>query len=289
MKKEIKITAKDGILLHTTEFLPKHSNGSVILMCGAVGARRKYYADFAEWLAEAGFVVYTFDYRGIGDSRPKSLKGFDAKMQDWGNLDLDAMIRFIKKKWGREELICFCHSMGGQIIGLAKASIYIDRVVMIGSQKPYWWLYPLPFRLKLFASIFFAMPVLSYFYGYFPGKKFKLFSDLPKGVALEWAKWCRSRNALFDYHFLGFYNYLQVPLLAWSFSDDEIAPKNTLDELLKFYPKTTVTRIHSQPSDIGVNSIGHFGFFRKKFEQTLWIKVLGWLKNEEEPVFGKVA
>jgi predicted alpha/beta hydrolase len=32
------------------------------------------------------------------------------------------------------------------------------------------------------------------------------------------------------------------------------------------------------PSDVGARSIGHFGFFRKRFADALWPQVGAWLK-----------
>lgn len=50
------------------------SKAAVIIPC-AMGVQQKFYARFAQWLAEQGYHVTTFDYRGIGCSAPPSLRG----------------------------------------------------------------------------------------------------------------------------------------------------------------------------------------------------------------------
>jgi predicted alpha/beta hydrolase len=35
------------------------------------------------------------------------------------------------------------------------------------------------------------------------------------------------------------------------------------------------------PADTNCQPIGHFGFFRSRFRETLWPRVLAWLLNKE--------
>ena len=41
-----------------------------MLIVPAMGVDQRYYAAFASWLADQGYFVVTFDYRGMGRSRP---------------------------------------------------------------------------------------------------------------------------------------------------------------------------------------------------------------------------
>ena len=41
-----------------------------VLIVSAMGVPQRFYADFAEWLASQGHAVMSFDYRGVGESRP---------------------------------------------------------------------------------------------------------------------------------------------------------------------------------------------------------------------------
>ena len=52
----------------------------VVVIAPATSVHSRYYHRFADHLFQQGFDVLTFDYRGIGHSRPPSLRGFRA---DW--------------------------------------------------------------------------------------------------------------------------------------------------------------------------------------------------------------
>ncbi|PZQ54496.1 MAG: alpha/beta hydrolase, partial [Variovorax paradoxus] len=55
-----------------------------VVIGGAMGVRQAFYAPFAQWLAAQGVAVWTFDYRGSGDSLGDApLRGFDADLFDW--------------------------------------------------------------------------------------------------------------------------------------------------------------------------------------------------------------
>ncbi|HSK39431.1 MAG TPA: alpha/beta hydrolase, partial [Arenibaculum sp.] len=63
----------------------------VAIINPATSVRCRYYSRFAVYLFENGFDVVTYDYRGIGESRPVSLRGFQGSWLDWGHLDFDAV------------------------------------------------------------------------------------------------------------------------------------------------------------------------------------------------------
>ena len=85
------IVARDGYALAATVYEPERP-WRATLLSSATAVPRKIYRAFATFLAENGFAVLTYDYRGIGGSRPKSLKGFEARMRDWASLDVSAAI-----------------------------------------------------------------------------------------------------------------------------------------------------------------------------------------------------
>ena len=77
------IRTADGVSPHAT--LHDARSDRALLIASAMGVKRRYYDAFAQYLAARGISVVTFDYRGIGESRPASLRGFDATMLDWGH------------------------------------------------------------------------------------------------------------------------------------------------------------------------------------------------------------
>jgi predicted alpha/beta hydrolase len=56
----------------------------VVIMNSASDVPQGFYRQFATALAEAGYTVITYDYRGIAGSRPSSLHGFATRTSDWG-------------------------------------------------------------------------------------------------------------------------------------------------------------------------------------------------------------
>ncbi|HNK18620.1 MAG TPA: alpha/beta hydrolase, partial [Piscinibacter sp.] len=66
------LAAADGTPLAVRFFAPDDGTPrrGAVLIGGAMGVRQDYYRPFAEWLARQGFVVASFDYRGMGESRP---------------------------------------------------------------------------------------------------------------------------------------------------------------------------------------------------------------------------
>ena len=67
---DITIPAVDGYLLGATLFLPRCAKRHAVLINSATAVPRKIYRHFAAYLAHRGCAVLTYDYRGIGGSRP---------------------------------------------------------------------------------------------------------------------------------------------------------------------------------------------------------------------------
>ena len=114
----LEIEARDGYRLGATLFVPDAPNGRAASVHAATGVPQQYYGRFAAYLAERGFTVLTFDYRGIGRSRPATLKGFAARMRDWAELDGAAALDFLEREAGGAKLVAVGHSFGGQAFGL---------------------------------------------------------------------------------------------------------------------------------------------------------------------------
>src|SRR6266550_1590171 len=106
--------ARDGHRLGATLFRPASSNGRALQINAAAGVKQEYYAKFAGYLAERGFTVLTFDYRGIGRSLAGKVSQVVARMRDWALLDAAAAFRFLPQS----PVLIVGHSFGGQALGL---------------------------------------------------------------------------------------------------------------------------------------------------------------------------
>ncbi|MEY4170718.1 MAG: hypothetical protein RLZ94_1791, partial [Actinomycetota bacterium] len=85
------VTAPDGYVLGATRY-PADDPRARIVMAGATGVPQRFYRHFAEYAAARGYDVITFDYRGVGESAPASLRGFRMDYRDWARLDLAAVV-----------------------------------------------------------------------------------------------------------------------------------------------------------------------------------------------------
>jgi predicted alpha/beta hydrolase len=108
--------------------------------------------------------------------------------------------------------------------------------------------------------------------------------DVPPGVALEWATWGRDRDYVLSYArrkdgargYAGFTGRVR----AYALADDSYAPRTAVQALLAFYPAASRELLYVEPSSIGARSIGHFGFFQRRFRDTLWSDARSWLLSQ---------
>lgn len=281
MKEVVDVVTRDGISLSATWFISESPHEKVVLINSATGVKQHYYADFACWLATQGFHVYTFDYRGIGNSRGESIRDSLFDMNDWSK-DVDALISHITRIHPLSQLVILGHSVGGQLIGMSNLSRQADAFVMIGSQTPYCKNYHgLWMQMKLLFFWYITIPVTTRLFGYFPAASLGLFENLPAEVARQWARWAKSNNYIFNEwpeEQIKF-SALNQPALLISLSDDSLAPHAAVLDLKKYYRNLKIDHWHIHPDDVLQKRIGHFGFFKKRMETVLWREMLSWINK----------
>ena len=203
---DISFPATDGYLLGASLFLPRGVKRHAVLINSATAVPRRIYRGFAGYLARRGCAVLTYDYRGIGDSRqkslvgynqPKSLVGFKASMSDWAALDVTAAVAWMRERYKALPLNYVGHSFGGQALGLLANNTEVSRALLIAAQAGYWKLMAAPERYRVFAHLSCVGIPLTEFMGYAPGWA-GLGEDLPKGVFQQWVRWVMRPRYLFD-------------------------------------------------------------------------------------------
>jgi len=85
----------------------------VVVINAATSVRCRHYSRFADYLFANGFDVITYDYRGIGESRSGSLKGFKASWSDWGVLDFEAILQRAQREFAGQPIDVVGHSFCG--------------------------------------------------------------------------------------------------------------------------------------------------------------------------------
>jgi predicted alpha/beta hydrolase len=270
----ITLDATDLHPLDATLFEPAGARATVVIH-GATAVPRTYYHPFAAHLAGRGLRVLTYDYRGIGGSRPHSLVGFDATMRDWAEKDARAAHRFAARLG--DPVITIGHSFGGQLLGLLDEPQASSAVILVAAQLGYFGHWPLGKRIRYAAMWHALIPALVRLHGYLPGR-FGLGEDLPAGVALEWARWCRHPDYLVG-HVDGAaerFARFDRPTLFFSFTDDPFAPPGAVDALLRRLGSAPVSHRRVAPWDLGLPDLGHFSFFRPR-AASLWPEVLSFV------------
>jgi predicted alpha/beta hydrolase len=270
---DLEIRAADGFELAATAFeAAGPSARPPVVVLSATGVPRAYYARFAAFLAGEGFPALTLDYRGISGSRPASLRSLSARMQDWAELDAAAAIELAGARWCAERVLIVGHSFGGQAVGLVPRPERIGGALLVAAQSGYWGHWRGAARPGMWLLWHAVIPILSRAFGWFPSRRLGLGEDLPSGVARQWAAWGRRPGYVIDGLPSARESFARVraPIRSISFGDDAFAPRAAVDALAAFYSGAAVERVHLQPFDLGVRSVGHFGYFRESFSDSLW-------------------
>lgn len=277
MSQALRLRAADGYELAGEMFSAAQPRGCVVL-AGALGVPRGYYAAFAQGLANQGISVLTFDWRGSGDSRQGAVRGRHMRMVDWGRLDLEAALASALEQV-HPEVFLVGHSAGGQLLGLAPSAARLRGAVLVAASAPNLRHYPASSWPKLLLAWYGFAPLLGHLDDY-PAKRLGLGStQVAGGVVREWARWARSPDYLFSQRFglplLGYRSFTQ-PLLACGFDDDDYAPPQAVDALLQQFPRARLRREILQAGEHG--PLGHFGVFRSQ-HQALWARMAAWMRE----------
>lgn len=287
---EVRLRALDGYELGARFYNLSSSEAPrrvAVLHCGA-GVSAARYRRFATFLAEAGIPVLTYDYRGIGESRPRALRGFRAAIEDWAEYDCGGAIAWLRERYPRAEMIGIAHSIAALIVGGAPNSAEQARLVLVGGHTGYYGDYHPRYRLPMTAVWHGLMPALTLLLGYFPARRLGLGEDLPGRMALQWGTRrspdLRPTGTGPAYErvqtLLDRCAALQRPALVISISDDAFATVGGVKRLLSYYPRLfPLQYIEYSPADAGTRRIGHFGFFTRRAGAALWPRLLAHLDS----------
>jgi predicted alpha/beta hydrolase len=283
---ELTLHAYDGVALAVTEFGDLEAAHAAVLLVGGMGIPQRYYARFAAWLAGHGYWVVTFDYRGMGRSRPpefaRSLRGFDASVTTWATRDVPAVVDHVRARAGARPLLWIGHSLGGQILGLVPNRHYVTAMLTVATGSGYWRENTVPVRWFVWWIWYVVAPLAVRFWGYFPGGKLRKIGDLPAGVMTQWRRWCLDPSYVAGVEgpdVRAAYAELRVPVAALSFTDDEYMSARSTESLHGLYGEAWRSHRRVAPKEVGVNRIGHFGFFGRRFADSLWPIARDWLRG----------
>ncbi len=272
----IRLRTADGLELGARVFAPQGAaKGGVVINCGT-GLTQRLYKHLARHLAAAGYETLTYDYRGMGESKPDRLRGFAASKREWAARDFGAALAWHRERDADRPLFLVGHSFGGQAIGLQSMSKDLDAIVLVATQSGdlrHWrgseW-------RRLARAWYLTVPLATAWYGYLPGR-FGTGDDLPSGVAREWRRWCLTPGFFTGAYpeALDHFASIRCPVLSFTFADDLFyAPRSAVAELHGWLTNARLEHREVAPAEIDEEMIGHFGFFTRVVGERLWPDVV---------------
>ena len=271
----LQVPALDGYVLTVRRFQPETVRRGQVVVAGATGVPQGFYRAFAEYLRIRGYEVTTFDYRGIGESSPGTLRGFRMDYRDWGRLDLAGVLRHVA---GQGTVHLVGHSYGGQALGLLPDLSSVSSLHAYGTGSGWHGWMPRTERLRVHFMWNVLGPVLVRANGYLAWSRLGLGQDVPVDAYRQWKAWCRYPRYWFEDPELGeemtaLFARVTVPISAVNSIDDRWSTPAARDAFFSGYARAPVAVRDLRPADIQQASIGHLGYFRRGSER-LWDECL---------------
>lgn len=274
--------APDGFALKGRLFPAVGTAKAGIIINSATAVRCTFYYAFAEHLAEHGYTVICYDYRGVGGSQPQphSESAAALSMRAWGELDFETVIQWAFNAYPTLSWHCIGHSVGGQLVGLAASNHKLSSIYCVASQNGYWknwgWLQ----QPKLLLLWYVVIPLLSKLLGFLPG--FVLGGEsLPGPIIQEWARWCTTPDFITDAQGYplrdGFMRYDKKMRFVVISDDLDFAPRKAVKALQALFISADTELDDIEPQVFGLKEIGHFGFFKHQNKDALWHNTIDWL------------
>lgn len=264
------------ICLHVFRPEPENESKKLLLINSATGVRQQIYFAFASFLKINGITVITYDYEGIGLSKPANLKKSKASMRSWGNSDFKTITDFSVKNFPNHIKFCLGHSVGALIIGMNENSKIFEKFFFVATQNAYIGNLKWKTKIEAFLGFGFAQPFFTALFGYFPAHWFGLGESLPKNCAYDWRTLILNRKSTSkllkkttDYS----KDLYQNVLVLYAEDDAWLTEKGVKSLLNDTYfnlrPQFRILKA-SESEEV---KIGHINFFRT-YNQKLWNIVL---------------
>ena len=249
----------------------------MVLVSSATAVPRGLYAAFAAACVAAGArAALVYDYRGTGDSiRPTGWKT-PIRMRDWALLDMPAAVAALDAVAPGHAMVGVGQSFGGQALGLSGVSGRFTRYGMVATMSGYFG--GLDDRGARWLMLGIGVPV-TYVFRDTP-RWLGVGEPIPGPVFREWARWCAHPDYFFgDPSFPETVRYrdMRAPILALGLTDDVWGTRRAVASLMRHYENAEIEERWLSPADAGGQKIGHLGFFRSRFAETLWPQFIAWL------------
>ncbi len=273
------IVTVDGYVLGGNRYLTTVPLKGKLIVAGATAVPQGFYRRFAQFASSRGYETLTFDYRGIGQSRPASLRGFRMNLLDWARQDLAAAVDTMADE--NTPIFVVGHSFGGHAFGLLPNHDKVAGFYVFGTGAGWHGYMPLRERLRVLIMWKLILPLLTWWKGYCPWKMLGLGEDLPVDAYRQWRYWCQFPHYFFDDPAMcgieRTYAEVRTPIIAANALDDLWATPPSRDAFVKNYCNAPLICKDLDPVQVG-GKIGHMGYFRQSAEPH-WNEVLEWFTS----------
>lgn len=274
---DLTLVAADGTRLAATHHRARGGHGRWLVVGSATAVPRGFYRRFAEFAAHEGWHVLTLDYRGIGGSAPRRLRGFAPDYLDWARQDLAAAVEHAA---ARGDAALAGHSYGGHAIGLLPnhRRLRAAYVCAVGAGWHGWM--PRAEQRRVWIMWNLIGPLATLTLGYQPMKALGIGENLPVSIYRQWKRWC----SFPDYFFgdpamkgrLAGFAEVTLPIATANTTDDTWALPASRDAFMAGYTAAPQERFVFTPGQLG-GPVGHMGYFRPGPGARLWPQMLQWL------------
>ncbi|AAN29237.1 MULTISPECIES: esterase [Brucella] len=281
MSETVEFQAEDGISL-SGQLFQGTGGKPLVLVSSATAVPQGFYAAFARHLVDHGArAVLTYDYRGVSASRLTGKSRKPIRFKDWAMLDFPAALRQLQSVEPGHETVSIGQSFGGQALGISGQSAAFTRYGMVAAMSGALrllndrWAWP---RMNLV-----GVPV-SYFTKNMP--KWVGGEPIPGTVFRDWARWCRMENYFFDDPHLNARELVaavRTPIFAIGLDDDPWGTRAAVQHFLDYHVNAPIGQRWYSRKMAGNQPIGHLGYFRSRFAETLWPEMTGWLLDGKMP------
>lgn len=276
----------DSFPISVHEFIPECSIQKTIVFAPAVAVPQKFYFHLATYLSEKGYHVITFDYRGIGSSKPKKITRLKKDgFLSWA-LDFKTVSLHVKNKYSHHALYMIGHSYGGNTIGLSDVYQYYDKQLFVASQFGVFNNFSATMRFLITLNFRYIIPITTFLLGYYPAGWFGLGNSLPSQAAKDWGIFLLHPDSMLYFakqNNTTHHTRIHTPMLLISIEDDTYAPTKSVEALTQnVYTNAMSEQLHLLPKNYGLSQIGHFDFFRQKNKDILWPIVTNWFEKQHK-------